>query len=194
MSGEVEGSGVGLHTVWDLDGVVTLLLVGRIADLHPGHLCRAADPHLLRGGDLTLPAGFTTTGSHSTLITTDQRLNTVTTTNSELTDWWGISPPSINEYERRIPNNESAEAVTENSCSHRTDLWEILQVGTKSERNYINLIVNKFAVWLIKRQENGEKCWSKSEMTSKNQSHSVHCHRGGKQPESEFWLFFMTLI
>lgn len=47
-----------LLAVADLDGVVTLLLVGRIADLHPGHLRRAADPHLLGGGDLRLPAGF----------------------------------------------------------------------------------------------------------------------------------------
>lgn len=38
---------------------MTLLLVGRIADLHPGHLRCAADPHLLGGGDLALPAGFT---------------------------------------------------------------------------------------------------------------------------------------
>lgn len=36
---------------------MTFLLVGRIADLHPGHLGCAADSHLLRGGDLTLPGG-----------------------------------------------------------------------------------------------------------------------------------------
>lgn len=47
-----------LHAVRDLDGVVTLLLVGWIADLHPGHLRCTADPHLLRGGDLTLPGGL----------------------------------------------------------------------------------------------------------------------------------------
>lgn len=42
---------------------MTLLLVGRVADLHPGHLRCAADPHLLGGSDLTLPAGFSHDGS-----------------------------------------------------------------------------------------------------------------------------------
>lgn len=60
LSREVEGPGVGLHPVGDLDGVMTLLFVRGVADLHPGHLRRAADPHLLRGGDLALPAEMCT--------------------------------------------------------------------------------------------------------------------------------------
>ena len=59
LSGEVEGPGVGLHAVGDLDGVFSFLLIGRIIDLHPRHLRCSSDPHLLRGGDLTLPATVT---------------------------------------------------------------------------------------------------------------------------------------
>lgn len=59
LSREVKGPGVGGDSVGNLDGVMTLLLVGRVADLHPGHLRRAADSHLLGGGDLRLPAGWT---------------------------------------------------------------------------------------------------------------------------------------
>lgn len=58
LSRQVKGPDVSLDPVRDLDGVVAFLLVGRIADLHPGHLRCATDPHLLRGGDLTLPAGL----------------------------------------------------------------------------------------------------------------------------------------
>lgn len=59
LSREVEGSGVGRHSIWNFDGIMTLLLVGRITDLHPGHLGCAANSHFLRGGNLTLPARFT---------------------------------------------------------------------------------------------------------------------------------------
>lgn len=48
LSRQIKGSDVSLDAVRDFDGVVTLLLVGWITDLHPGHLCCAADPHLLR--------------------------------------------------------------------------------------------------------------------------------------------------
>lgn len=47
---------------------MTLLLVGGVADLHPGHLCRAANPHLLRGGDLALPAGFRGAAAQTTRL------------------------------------------------------------------------------------------------------------------------------
>lgn len=55
LSREVKGPGVGRYTIWDLNGVLTFLLIRGITDLHPGHLRCATDPHLLRGGDLISP-------------------------------------------------------------------------------------------------------------------------------------------
>ena len=48
LSGKVKSAIVGHCGILDLNGVVALLLVSWLTDLHPGHFSRASNSHLLR--------------------------------------------------------------------------------------------------------------------------------------------------
>lgn len=46
---------MGSFAIVNLNGVLALLPISRLTDLHPGHFGRASDPHPLRRGDFTFP-------------------------------------------------------------------------------------------------------------------------------------------